>query len=138
MGLIESMGALVRPSRPVVTHLSSIEPQAWDDPVRGLVRFQTIFSREFTHTRSVTMGVSELGPGGWLGRHRHDPDEVYHLLEGRGTAFLDGIEYTVEAGSSLFIPGTTEHGIRNGDSTVLRFLYVFALDSFEDVEYLFS
>ena len=39
----------------------------------------------------------------------------------------------------VFIPGDSEHGIRNEDETEdLVWLYVFAADKFEDVVYRFG
>ncbi len=51
--------------------------------------------------------------------------------------FLDGDEIPVKAGSAVFIPGMAEHGIRQTGEATLRFFYVFAVDSFDGVEYLF-
>jgi mannose-6-phosphate isomerase-like protein (cupin superfamily) len=125
--------------RPVVLQEEAVEHEVWDDPTKGALSFRTLFSREATGTDTLTTGVADLGPGEWLGRHRHDPTEVYYVIEGRGVVMLDGIEHPVGAGSSVFIPGGTEHGIRNLDAAAaLRFLYVFAMDSFEDIEYRFS
>jgi len=77
-------------------------------------------------------------PSGWLGRHRHPQAEVYHVLEGSGVVVLDGTEHSVTGGSVVFIPGDTEHGIRNTTDQLLRFVYAFATDSIEDVVYRFS
>lgn len=40
--------------------------------------------------------------------------------------------------SVVFIPGNAEHGIRNEGLEVLRWLYVFPCDGFEEVKYVFS
>jgi mannose-6-phosphate isomerase-like protein (cupin superfamily) len=82
--------------------------------------------------------VTELGPGDWLGLHRHAPSEVYYVFAGAGILSLDGREITVGAGSAVFIPGMAEHGIRQTGSEILRLLYAFPVDSFDGVEYLFS
>jgi mannose-6-phosphate isomerase-like protein (cupin superfamily) len=82
--------------------------------------------------------MTELQPGGWLGLHRHEPAEVYHVVEGQGTVCLDDTEHPVRAGCTVFIPGDVEHGIRATGQEPLRFFYAFAVDSFEDVEYRFS
>jgi oxalate decarboxylase/phosphoglucose isomerase-like protein (cupin superfamily) len=51
---------------------------------------------------------------------------------------LDGAEHVVDAGASVFIPGDSEHGIRNTGSAPLRVAYVLAADSLADVDYRFS
>jgi mannose-6-phosphate isomerase-like protein (cupin superfamily) len=114
-------------------------PQSeWDDPVRGRLRFRTLFSQGLTPTAGLTCGVTELGSGDWLGLHRHAPPEVYYVFAGAGILSLDGREITVGAGSAVFIPGMAEHGIRQKGSEILRLFYAFPVDSFDGVEYLFN
>ena len=66
-----------------------------------------------------------------------DLHELYYFLSGRGNVHLDGVEQPVEAGSVVFVPGGTPHFVRNSGDEVLRLLYVFPVDSFGDVEYVF-
>jgi mannose-6-phosphate isomerase-like protein (cupin superfamily) len=70
--------------------------------------------------------------------HRHAPAEIYYVFRGAGLMSLDGRKIPVKAGSAVFIPGMAEHGIRPTGNEVLRLFYVFPVDSFDDVEYLFS
>jgi mannose-6-phosphate isomerase-like protein (cupin superfamily) len=111
---------------------------AWDDPVRGKIRFRTLFSKGATPSEGMTCGVAELQPGEWLGLHRHAPPEVYYVFAGAGVVSLDGREIPVKAGSAVFIPGMAEHGIRQTGNEILRLFYSFPVDSFDGVEYLFS
>ena len=69
--------------------------------------------------------------------HRHKIVESYFFIHGHGVLTLGGDEYKVGAGSAVHIPSLTVHGVRNTGSTTLQFFYVFATDSFADVEYEF-
>lgn len=51
---------------------------------------------------------------------------------------IEGNECKVEKGSTVFVPGNAEHGVRNEGPEELRWFYVFAADSFGDVVYRFS
>jgi len=124
--------------RPQVRDSSQVESEVWDDPVRGDVSFQVLFSADRTPTSSLYTGLTELAPGGWLGLHGHTQAEVHHLVEGSGVVVLDGVEHPVVAGSAVFIPGDAEHGIRNTGEGTLRFVYAFATDAIDDVVYRFS
>ena len=124
--------------RPVVLHDSEAEREVWDDPVKGRLGFRGLFSSERTPTNALTTGVTDLPPDGWLGLHRHTPAEVYYVLAGEGVVTLDGVEHAVRTGTSVFIPGDVEHGIRNTTGSALRLFYVFAVDSFATIEYRFS
>jgi mannose-6-phosphate isomerase-like protein (cupin superfamily) len=125
-------------ARASVRHASALPEDRWHDRIRGDVRFRTVFSGHLTATDTLAAGLAELPPGGWLGLHRHPQTELYHVLAGRGVVSVDGCEHHVEQGSSVLVPGHTEHGARNTGSEPLRFLYVFAADSIEDVDYRFS
>jgi mannose-6-phosphate isomerase-like protein (cupin superfamily) len=123
---------------PLVIEEADAPQDGWDDPVRGRLRWRTLFSRGLTQTAGMTCGVTELGPGDWLGLHRHAPPEVYYVFAGAGVVSLEGREIPVSAGSAVFIPGMAEHGIRQTGNEVLRLFYAFPVDSFDSVEYLFS
>ena len=123
---------------PLVLDEADAPFEGWDDPVKGRIRWRTLFSRPGTPTDGITCGVADLEPGGWLGLHRHAPPEIYYVLAGAGVVTLGGAERPVKAGSAVFIPGMTEHGIRQTGTELLRFFYGFPIDAFDRVEYLFS
>jgi len=124
-------------SEPLVVHESDVEREDWSDPVRGEVGFRTLLGAA-GGCGDFTAGVASLEPGGWLGLHRHDPPELYYLVGGEGTVVVDGEEHEVTAGTAVSVPGGSEHGIRNTGTVPLRFFYVFAVGSFEEVEYRFT
>jgi quercetin dioxygenase-like cupin family protein len=111
--------------------------QGWQDQ-RGHAAWTRLFSQGETPTDSMTAGVAELKQGGFLAPHRHPQAEIYYVLEGQGILTVDGVAHSVRAGTAAFIPGGSEHAIRNDGSEPLRFFYVFAVDRIEDVEYKFS
>jgi mannose-6-phosphate isomerase-like protein (cupin superfamily) len=123
---------------PFVREEADAPRDGWDDPVRGRVHWRTLFSQGLTPSAGITCGVTELGPGDWLGLHRHAPPEIYYVFAGAGVVSLDGREVAVRAGSAVFIPSMVEHGIRQTGDETLRLFYGFPVDSFDSVEYLFS
>ncbi len=123
--------------KPVVCPDAPCE-QGWDDEQTGSLYFRTIFSAGQTPTEALTAGVSDITPGNALKLHRHPQPEIYHLVAGEGIVTIDGDEYPVQTGSSVFIPGNAVHGIRNTGQSTLRFFYVFATDSFDNVQYTFT
>jgi mannose-6-phosphate isomerase-like protein (cupin superfamily) len=40
----------------------------------------------------------------------HDDDEVYVVLEGRGTLEVEGVETTLAEGHGIFVPAGAKHG----------------------------
>ena len=112
------------------------EWETWENRMRGNVRWRTLLSADRTPSDSITCGIAELADEK-LELHRHSHAEVYHVLSGKGVVSVDGKEFEVGAGSTVFIPGNALHGVKNRDGNVLRLLYVFAADSFEEIEYVF-
>jgi quercetin dioxygenase-like cupin family protein len=111
--------------------------EGWNDE-RGRLTWRPLFSADSTPTGQLVTGVAELQQGGFLALHRHQQAETYYVLAGEGVVSLDGAEHPVRTGSSVFIPSSSEHGIRNTGAQKLRFFYALAADDFTDVEYVFS
>lgn len=123
--------------QPVFADESSRPRDGWHDR-RGELAWTTLLSGGLTPTDTFTAGVAVLESGGFLAPHRHPPAELYYILAGRGEITVDGRTREVAAGTAVFIPGNAEHGVRNPGGAPLRFLYVFAVDRFEDVAYDFG
>ena len=126
--------------KPVVLHEQDVPLESWGETTRSLVEWRTLLSAERTPTAGLTLGVAELPPGkrSEFLPHRHDPIEVYYVLSGEGVVSVDGVEHAVRAGSVAYLPSDVEHGAFNTGTETMRLLYVFAADSFDDVEYRFS
>ena len=124
---------------PYIVHEQECEFEGSIEPVPGKVRWRTLLSGDRTPTDSLTLGVAELAPGEAEGFrvHRHAQAEVYYVLSGEGVVVIDGSEHRVRAGSAVYVPGGAAHGAFNTGDRVLRILYVFAADSFAEVEYEF-
>ena len=123
-------------SEPHVVNARDVERETWSDD-RGELGFRTIFGGLHI-TGEFTAGVSDLEADGWLGHHRHEPAELYFVLDGEGILTIDGEDHAVRAGTAAYIPTNSEHGIRNTGTSILRFFYVFAVPSFDQVEYRFT
>lgn len=116
---------------------TTLPHQTWDDPAKGTLSWQSLFSRGVTDTDSLTCGIATIRKGEHFAAHRHAHAEVYFGLEGRGTVVVDGQPHELSPGVALFIPGNAEHGIPQADET-LRWFYTFAADSFDEILYRFT
>lgn len=117
------------------------EPETFAEggPPKGELTWHTLFSSSSTPTDSLCGGIAICPPvTGHLCAHRHEQAEIYYIIEGQGIVTIDGKETSVQQGAAVFIPGNSEHGIRNTGAGDLRWFYVFATDAFEDVVYRFS
>ena len=126
-------------TEPFVIHEKACAFEGGDEPAPGRVRWRTLLSADRTPSDSLTLGVAELDPGEArdFRPHRHAQPEVYYILSGEGIVSLSGAEHPVWPGTTIFIPGDAAHGARNTGSEVLRLLYVFPADSFDQIRYEF-
>jgi mannose-6-phosphate isomerase-like protein (cupin superfamily) len=124
----------------VVRHDDADIPiEHWDDPVKGKVSWRTLVSGDRTPSAELTVGVADIEPGRPDAHdpHRHAQAEVYSIVSGEGIVNVGGIDHAVAIGATVFIPGGVWHFARNTGNTTLRLIYVFAADSFSDIEYEF-
>ena len=66
-----------------------------------------------------------LEAGASVGEHRHQgSEELYLVLEGTGTAILDGGRFMVGPGDAFLAKDGHSHGLENGPNSLLVFLAV--------------
>jgi len=75
---------------------------------------------------SFTFLVEEIAPGDRIPLHRHTIDELLVYLEGRGEVRLGEKRFTVEPGTSVFIPAGAAHGTDNTGDEPLHLHAIFA------------
>ena len=126
-------------THPTVVYPEAVSDEAWDDPIRGKVSWRTLLSADRTPSEALTLGVAEVTRhgGGEFHLHRHAQAEAYYVLSGSGVLHVDGADYSLYPGVTAFIPGRAWHAARALGDEPLRLLYVFATDSFADVQYEF-
>jgi len=129
-------------SAPQIATLASI---GFPDPsAGGNVTWKTLFSAPETPTDTFTTGIAtckagtEGSCGGHLQAHRHSAAELYHIISGEGVVAIEGTEHHVGNGSVVYIPGDAEQGVRCEGEEDLVWLYVFAVDGFDEVKYRFD
>ena len=125
---------------PVILNEAQCELEVREEAFGGEVQWRTLLSGDRTHTDSLTLGVVDIHTrlGGRPRLHRHAQPEAYYVLSVRGTICIGGAERDLSPGDTAFIPGLAWHGAWCVGGETLRILYVFAADSFADVEYEFA
>ena len=115
---------------------NALQDEAWDDKLRGTIRFRTLISAPDTHTDSIVCGVAMMETGDTFALHSHEHPEVYFGLEGEGDVMIDGNPHRLAPGIAIFIPSNAIHGVPLATGP-LKWFYTFATDSFVNVEYRF-
>jgi mannose-6-phosphate isomerase-like protein (cupin superfamily) len=75
---------------------------------------------------SVTTGITALPPGTAIPLHSHNVEECVLVLEGEGTATVDGEEFAVTAGCSTWVPAAVPHRFASSPGGPLRIYWVYS------------
>jgi len=111
--------------------------ETWADPACGSIGWQTLISKGLTDSAGMVCGIGHLATGMDFAAHHHAEAEVYFGLDGVGTVMIDATAHRLAPGVALFIPPHAVHGVPTV-SEPLRYFYVFATDSFDDITYHFQ
>ena len=124
-------------TKPTIIHEPAQPFEQTIDLPGGRTRWKTLLSADRTPTDAMTVGMTEIEPSqaNEIFLHQHAQPEVYYILAGHGVVQISGEEHALQPGSLVFIPSDAPHGLRNTGSEVLRLLYIFAVDSLDQVVY---
>ena len=124
--------------KPTLVHQADCPLEGGDDRRFSAVTWRTLISGDRTPTSGLTMGITEVcETDAPFNLHRHAQAETYYILSGHGVISFDGVEQPLAPGDAVYIPGNLVHAARCVGPEPLRILYVFAADSFDQVEYVF-
>ncbi len=71
----------------------------------------------------VSLGRTTLEPGATIGEHPHpNTEDLYLILEGRGTGVLNGEQFPVGPGDVFVVKAGGSHGLINDSQGPLTFL----------------
>ncbi len=116
---------------------AALAEEGWADPEHGGVSWRSLLDADKTPSVGLTQGIMSVAPFTRLAAHRHSPAEVYFCLEGEGVLTVDGIDYALTPGITVYVPGNAEHSTSAGPEGV-KILYTFPTDRLADVDYRFS
>jgi mannose-6-phosphate isomerase-like protein (cupin superfamily) len=80
---------------------------------------------EFLRVPTLSVGLYSLPAGGIDPQQPHTEDEVYYVVEGRGTIRVEEEDRTVESGTVVFVAANVEHHFHS-ISEDLKILVFFA------------
>ena len=101
-------------------------------PANGFIR-NILNSRMVNAGTNFSMGTQTVAAQCFIREHTHaHNDEVIHMLEGKGIARLDGVEYPIEKGSTVFIGRNRKHHFINRSDEPFTFLWLMMPGGLDD------
>lgn len=71
---------------------------------------------------NISMQISSIPVGSEQPIHKHEPEQCYYIVKGKGLMILEGEEQIVTSGDAVYVPSNKEHGIRNIGDIELEYL----------------
>lgn len=91
----------------------------------GVRDWKVIYPETGMPTQTLIMGIVEVEPGQHSPLHRHNCEEVYYVLQGRGEIESAGVRHALEAGDAVLNRPNVPHRVFNtDDQETLRLLVV--------------
>lgn len=101
-------------------------------PANGFIR-NILNSRMVNAGTNFSMGTQTVAAQCFIREHTHaHNDEVIHMLDGKGIARLDGVEYPIEKGSTVFIGRNRKHHFINRSDEPFTFLWLMMPGGLDD------
>ncbi len=103
-----------------LAHYTQFEPKRFDSTIARGVTGRVAIGRK-DGANNFCMRVFELDPDGFTPRHSHEWEHEIFFHSGKGEALCEGQWKAVTPGNVLFVPGNSEHQIRNTGKEPLVF-----------------
>ena len=85
-----------------------------------------LISPKKSPTRNLSVQISEIPAGSGQPIHKHEPEQCYYIIKGKGLMMIEEESKEVYAGDAIYIPSNSNHGIKNIGDAVLEYLTVNA------------
>jgi len=125
---------------PIVIQEAALSWETWPDATvaaRSGIVWKDLIRADRTASQALSLGLGHLPAGQVLTRHWHAAPEVYYIVRGTGVVSIAADAYPVAPGTAVFLPANAPHELKNTGATPLEFIYVFPIDSPDELEYHF-
>jgi len=90
----------------------------------GVKDIKVIYPETGMPTKSLCVGIVEIDPGAHSPRHRHNCEEIYYVLIGKGYVQTDEGRHEFEQGDAILNREEVFHRVYNTGAETLRLLVV--------------
>ena len=91
---------------------------------RGVKDIKVIYPETGTLTKSLCVGIVEIDSGAHSPRHRHNSEEIYYVLSGKGHVQTNDGRHEFEEGDAVLNRENVFHSVYNTGTEKLRLLVV--------------
>jgi len=81
-----------------------------------------LIGRANASVKNISIQISDIPLKSAQPLHKHEPEQCYYIIKGKGLIKIEAEEKIVEPGDAVYIPSNKEHGIKNIGNEVLEYL----------------
>ena len=81
-----------------------------------------LIGRVNASVKNISVQISDIPVNSEQPLHKHEPEQCYYIIKGKGLIKIEDEEKTVEPGDAIYIPSNKTHGIKNIGNEVLEYL----------------
>lgn len=70
------------------------------------------------------LDIIEMQPTTEFPLHTHEGSHILYILEGEGMVHIEGVDYVVDTGDSVFVPAVFPHGVKTSPRNNQPFKFV--------------
>ena len=119
-----------------VKNLNFISNQEWETSEKYPgVRWKYLVDADIDGSKGISCGFAEVLTGGKLTLHHHSPDEIYVVTKGSAILNKDGEIEEIKKGDVVYISDNSKHALKNNNSEIFGFYWLFPTDRFKEVKY---
>lgn len=127
MGLVDST------LRGMVVVVQPDEGESWWQPVPANGYCEARVSPRNVPGVSWATGTQTVDPGCHIREHQHpEHDEILHYFEGEGLAVIDGVEYPIRKGTTIYVGPNRRHKFINTGAGPMSFFWFMIPGGLED------
>ncbi len=81
-----------------------------------------LISPQNSQAKNISIQISEIPPGSQQPVHKHEPEQCYYIVGGKGLMTIEDQSQEVAKGDAVYIPSNLNHGLKNTGDDVLEYL----------------
>jgi quercetin dioxygenase-like cupin family protein len=99
-------------------HIQSLSKKSmqvmYDDTGRTLLDIKGVGGAHAVTADGAPLGVDQITmwPGSAFPLHTHEGDHLLYVLSGTGALHVDGVDYVLREGDSVYVPANFPHAVR--------------------------
>jgi mannose-6-phosphate isomerase-like protein (cupin superfamily) len=87
-----------------------------------LLKSYMLISQNNVSDTKISIQVSIIPVDSEQPIHKHEPEQCYYIIQGKGLMIIENEEKVVNSGDAIYVPANKNHGIKNIGQIDLEYL----------------